>query len=209
MAKQKKIGNKIKTKNFIISNDAPRGEMFNTPWEVKRRGTKKALKENENLDTEKVLMSFTFSEPDKYSCTSVKVEFIENLTKAEYDEILKGLNDTISYDDKVVFIKIDKNIYEGNKDFEVALDSQNFGVDVTDENALLWEKPVTEWGPIFMLLGLSIGMSISQAINQSPWGMGVGAMAGFAIGTALKSSEQNKRKELHKCRNDGTEPPKK
>lgn len=204
MAKQKKMGNKIKTKNFIISNDAPKGDMFDVEWQVKRKATKKALKENENLDTEKILMSVTFCEPDKYSCTTANVNFAESLSKENYDEILKGIINTISYNDKVVFIKINKSDYENNTYFEASLDSQKFGVDVTDENALLWEKPITEWGAIFMLFGISIGMSLGKTI-----GMCTGMAIGLAIGTALKSNEQNKRKELHKCRNDGTEPPKK
>ena len=57
------------------------------------------------------------------------------------------------------------------------------------------KKDKTLYLPIFMCLGLSIGIAFGAATNNMPTCMCIGLAIGLCIGTALDSQKKNKDKE--------------
>ena len=57
------------------------------------------------------------------------------------------------------------------------------------------KKDKTLYLPIFMCLGLSIGVAFGAATNNMPTCMCIGLAIGLCIGTALDSQKKNKDKE--------------
>ena len=53
----------------------------------------------------------------------------------------------------------------------------------------------TYYLPIFMSIGLSVGVAIGAATNNMPICMCIGLAIGVGIGTALDSQKKNKNKE--------------
>ena len=57
------------------------------------------------------------------------------------------------------------------------------------------KKDKTLYLPIFMCLGISIGVAFGAATNNKPTCMCIGLAIGLCIGTALDSQKKNKDKE--------------
>ena len=57
------------------------------------------------------------------------------------------------------------------------------------------KKDKTLYLPIFMCLGISIGVAFGAATNNMPTCMCIGLAIGLCIGTALDSHKKNKDKE--------------
>lgn len=57
------------------------------------------------------------------------------------------------------------------------------------------KKDKTLYLPIFMCLGISIGVAFGAATNNMPTCMCIGLAIGLCIGTALDSQKKNKDKE--------------
>lgn len=60
------------------------------------------------------------------------------------------------------------------------------------------EKPKTSWGAVYMLFGMSIGMSLGSISGQTSIGMLLGIGGGFAIGTSLDNLEKQRREKVLK-----------
>lgn len=57
------------------------------------------------------------------------------------------------------------------------------------------ERPLTNWVPIYMLFGISIGMAIGHFQNQVLWGMAIGMSLGVLVGALLNNfAKKNQRK---------------
>lgn len=62
------------------------------------------------------------------------------------------------------------------------------------------EKPVTPWLPIYLCLGMSIGLTFGVSLGSIPLGLCFGAAFGLCLGTAMDSSEKKTRKSLQEKR---------
>ena len=62
------------------------------------------------------------------------------------------------------------------------------------------ESPLTNWSPIYMLFGMSIGMSIGQMHDQMLWGMALGISLGTLAGMALNASAKKTREIIRQQR---------
>lgn len=62
------------------------------------------------------------------------------------------------------------------------------------------ESPLTNWAPIYMLLGMSMGMAIGHFQAQMLWGMAIGMSLGVLAGILLNSSEKKNRETLRQQR---------
>ena len=62
------------------------------------------------------------------------------------------------------------------------------------------ESPLTNWAPIYMLLGMSIGMAIGHFQDQMLLGMTIGMSLGVLAGILLNSSEKKNRETLRQQR---------
>lgn len=62
------------------------------------------------------------------------------------------------------------------------------------------ESPLTNWSPIYMLFGMSIGMSIGQMHDQMLWGMALGISLGALAGMALNASAKKTREIIRQQR---------
>ena len=58
------------------------------------------------------------------------------------------------------------------------------------------ESPLTNWQPIYMLFGMSIGMSLGSLRGQMVLGMAIGLGLGSLAGIAISQSEKQKREAL-------------
>ena len=62
------------------------------------------------------------------------------------------------------------------------------------------ERPLTNWSPIYMLFGMSIGMAIGHFQNQVLWGMAIGMSLGVLVGLLLNNSAKKNRDVLRQQR---------
>lgn len=62
------------------------------------------------------------------------------------------------------------------------------------------ESPLTNWSPIYMLFGMSIGMSIGSLLGQMLWGVAIGMSLGFLLGLPLNESTKKSREALRQQR---------
>lgn len=62
------------------------------------------------------------------------------------------------------------------------------------------ERPLTNWSPIYMLFGMSIGMAIGHFQNQVLWGMAIGMSLGVFVGLLLNNSAKKNRDVLRQRR---------
>ena len=62
------------------------------------------------------------------------------------------------------------------------------------------ESPLTNWSPIYMLFGMSIGMAIGHFQNQTLWGMAIGISLGVLLGALVNLSEKKNREVLRQQR---------
>ncbi len=62
------------------------------------------------------------------------------------------------------------------------------------------ERPLTNWSPIYMLFGMSIGMAIGHFQNQVLWGMAIGMSLGVLVGLLLNNSAKKNRDALRQQR---------
>lgn len=58
------------------------------------------------------------------------------------------------------------------------------------------ESPQTNWSPIYMLFGMSIGMSIGQIQGQMLFGMAIGMSLGVLVGLSLNAQDRKNREAL-------------
>lgn len=66
------------------------------------------------------------------------------------------------------------------------------------------ESTLTNWSPIYMLFGMSIGMSIGQMHDQMLWGMALGISLGTLAGMALNASAKKTRETIRQQRKPRT-----
>lgn len=151
-----------------------------------------ALKE----DTNQVVLNVDYAYVNEQE---VHLEFHPetDLTVIDYNEIIQVLLDSIYVDDKMIFFTTPK----ANGELEQSLISLRFEEDKTNASNLCYEKPVTQWGPIYMLFGLSIGMSMGIANGNQSIGMCLGMSIGLLLGTALTSNETKQRETIRTKRN--------
>lgn len=62
------------------------------------------------------------------------------------------------------------------------------------------ESPLTNWSPIYMLFGMSIGMAIGHFQEQTVLGMAIGMSLGVLIGSLLNNSANKSREALRQQR---------
>ena len=62
------------------------------------------------------------------------------------------------------------------------------------------ESPLSNWAPIYMLLGMSMGMAIGHFQDQMLLGMAIGMSLGVLAGILLNSSEKKNRETLRQQR---------
>ena len=62
------------------------------------------------------------------------------------------------------------------------------------------ESPLTNWSPIYMLFGMSIGMAIGHFQDQMLWGMAIGMSLGILVGVLLNNSAQKSREAFRQQR---------
>jgi len=62
------------------------------------------------------------------------------------------------------------------------------------------EHPLTNWSPIYMLFGMSIGMAIGHFQNQVLWGMAIGMSLGVLVGLLRNNSAKKNREALREQR---------
>ena len=62
------------------------------------------------------------------------------------------------------------------------------------------ESPLTNWSPIYMLFGMSIGMAIGHFQDQVLWGMAIGMSLGVLAGVLLNNSAKKNREALRQQR---------
>lgn len=62
------------------------------------------------------------------------------------------------------------------------------------------ESPLTNWSPIYMLFGMSIGMAIGHFQDQMLWGMAIGMSLGVLVGILLNNSAKKGREALRQQR---------
>ena len=66
------------------------------------------------------------------------------------------------------------------------------------------ERPLTNWWPIYMLFGMSVGMAVGHLNGQLLWGMGIGMSLGVLFGMLLNGSAQKDREALRQKRKPRT-----
>ena len=62
------------------------------------------------------------------------------------------------------------------------------------------EKPEAPWLPIYLCLGMSIGLTFGVSLGSLPLGLCFGAAFGLCLGTAMGSNEKKTRKSLREKR---------
>lgn len=176
---------KVKSKHFLALRQEA-GDDSRTVWAIFSRTA-----------PETELGTITYTAPDEVQTCQVSLTFPTPPTGGEYAEILTPLNQTTASEKNAVFIQLEKEPFEQ----DAALASAGFSPDPTDDRFLLWELPVTQWGPIFMCFGISIGMCFGLSVfDNASLGMCFGIPIGLAVGTALTASEKKKREALRKKR---------
>lgn len=106
-----------------------------------------------------------------------------------------------AFDQKdVVFVEAETD--PSNKASQRVLEKCGFAPDGTGAEGprFVLEKPLTNWSPIYMLFGMSIGMAAGRFQNQMLWGMAVGISIGVLIGALLNKEDRKKREELRRKR---------
>lgn len=209
MAKKIKPPVPVKMRNFTAVNTSEdAGNTFDMPWEVRRRLSRKDAKTGKRVDTEKVIGSVCFSDPDQYKCSGMSLQFEEALTKDEYFELLNGIMSYADTEDRMTFARIEKSKASDNQQLLEALEQMGFEDDPLDEEYLIYEDPITSWGPIYMCFGLAIGMSIGGSQGHQSVGMCLGmAIGGLMLGNAMSSSAKSTRGKLKEARVTGGNPP--
>ena len=98
----------------------------------------------------------------------------------------------------VVFVKAETA--PDNKASQRVLEKCGFVPDGTtgeEGPRFVLERPLTNWVPIYMLFGISIGMAIGHFQNQVLWGMAIGMSFGVLVGALLNNSAKK-----HQRKND-------
>lgn len=100
----------------------------------------------------------------------------------------------------VVFVEAETDPNDGAS--RCVLEKCGFVPDGTDaeEGRFVLESPLTNWSPIYMLFGMSIGMAIGHFQDQMLWGMAIGMSLGVAVGALLNSSAKKERERLRQQR---------
>ena len=73
--------------------------------------------------------------------------------------------------------------------------NKNLTNEVIDMNNKKEQKDNTQYLPIFMSIGLSVGVAIGAATNNIPICMSIGLCIGVGIGTALDGQKRKKDKD--------------
>lgn len=201
MAKKIRKPAPIKTRNFIITSVSENAtETFGKAWEIRYSKNKKMPER----DTVSVLGTVTYSDGDLYHCSEAVIEAFAELTADEWKEILETVNPAMAAYETVEFVRFEKNSLPAP--LLSAAEALKLVSDITDGDYLLWEQPVTNYGPIYMLFGMSIGMSFGINTNMSV-GMSMGMAIGLAIGSGLTANAKKAREALKAARTNGIEPP--
>ena len=101
----------------------------------------------------------------------------------------------------VVFVEAETAL--DNKASQRVLEKCGFVPDGTTGNEgprFVLESPLTNWTPIYMLFGMSIGMAIGHFQDQVLWGMAVGISLGVLAGVLLNNSAKKNREALRQQR---------
>ena len=101
----------------------------------------------------------------------------------------------------VVFVEAETD--PENKASQRVLEKCGFVPDGTtgDEGPrFVLESPLTNWTPVYMLFGMSIGMAIGHFQNQVLWGMSIGMSLGVLAGVLLNNSAKKNREALRQQR---------
>lgn len=104
----------------------------------------------------------------------------------------------------VVFVEAETD--PDNKASQRVLEKCGFVPDGTGTEGprFVLESPLTNWSPIYMLFGMSIGMAIGHFQDQMLWGMAIGMSLGVLVGALLNSSAKKSREALRQQRHSRT-----
>ncbi len=100
----------------------------------------------------------------------------------------------------VVFVEAETD--PDNKASQRVLEKCGFVPDGTGTEGprFVLESPLTNWSPIYMLFGMSIGMAIGHFQDQMLWSMAIGMSLGVLVGALLNSSAKKSREALRQQR---------
>ncbi len=104
----------------------------------------------------------------------------------------------------IVFVEAETD--PDNKASQRVLEKCGFVPDGTGAEGprFMLENPLTNWSPVYMLFGMSIGMAIGRQQDQMLFGMAIGISLGVLVGELLNISEKKKRETLRQQRNPRT-----
>ena len=135
---------------------------------------------------------------------SVEIEYRgvpEHESSGYASEALQAMAQWAFSQKNVVFVEVETA--PDDKAFQRVLEKCGFVPDGTTDGGELrfvLESPLTNWSPIYMLLGMSIGMAIGHFQDQMLWGMAIGMSLGVLVGLLLNNSAKKNREALRQQR---------
>lgn len=189
----------LKSKNFYITYDGETQDSpFTSPWEVHQTYTKEEQKSKGKKYDENIMGTISFSAPDEFKCTEMKINFNKNLTQTEYEQLLFTAGSSVEYFKDITFIRVIK----ANQSEELlkALEVRKFVEDPTDHKYLVHEKAFQPIFTVYWLLGLSCGMSVGMSLGNMSLGLCFGIAIGMMLGAAIDSSSKTRFGKLKAAR---------
>ncbi len=168
----------------------PENRVWYAPWKMTLKDSGGAVGE------------LCFKGPVENHSVEIGYEGLSEHARDEYAaEALQAMTQWAFGQKDVVFVEAEAS--PDNEAFRHVLETCGFVPNGTTEARgprFVLECPLTNWPPIYMLFGMSIGMAIGHFQNQVLWGMAIGMSLGVLVGVLLNSSAKKNREALRQQR---------
>ena len=168
----------------------PENRVWYAPWKM-------TLK-----DSQEAVGDICFKGPVKNHSVEIRYGVLpEHESNGYASEALQAMTQWAFSQKNVVFVEAETA--PDNKASQRVLEKCGFVPDGTtgeEGPRFVLERPLTNWSPIYMLFGMSIGMAIGHFQNQVLWGMAIGISLGVLVGLLLNNSAKKNRDVLRQQR---------
>lgn len=174
------------------SKGDPENRIWYVPWKITRKDNKESVGE------------LHFKGPVKNSSVEICCGGLSAHESNGYgSEALQAITQWAFGRSEVVFVETEAD--PDDTVFRGILEKCGFVPDAAgrEGSAFVSERPLTNWAPIYMLFGMSIGMAAGQWQDRMLWGMAIGMSLGVLIGMLLNRSEKKGREILRQKREAG------
>lgn len=166
---------------------------------LKRRPSKAEKKAGIVVDMDSTVITFDLEKPDEFKCSNLKIGDLKKETTEFYNDAIKLVLSTIS-SGHTVFIRISSDCMENNPNLKEALIQNKFVQDPNNANFYECEKPVPLMTPIWMSLGVALGVVFGLAVFDSIIYMSIGMGIGLVLGGGFDATARSEREKLKQKR---------